>query len=164
MRWSGAAWRPIPCNYSQGSPEPNRLLVVHVMQGTLQSADSWFRNPAAGASAHFGVGTGGNCLQWVDTDAMSWANCDANGHAITVETAGYATQPMTDAQVTKVGQLLRWANRNYPEIALWLCTRPDTGRGLAWHGLGGYSWCGHPACPGPQRIAQLHDILDVARG
>jgi N-acetylmuramoyl-L-alanine amidase len=162
-RWGGAQWRPIGCNHSPGTDEPNRLLVCHVIQGSLQAADSWFRNPAAQASAHFGIGTAGTCLQWIDTDDMSWAQCNGNGYSISVETAGYAGQPWTGAQVTRLGQLLHWCNQQYPEIRLWLNTDPVNGRGLSYHGLGGDYFCGHYGCPGSPRVAQLHDVLDVAK-
>jgi hypothetical protein len=133
------------------------------MQGTLASADSWFRNPAAQASAHFGVGNDGTAYQWVDTDQMSWAQCAGNPYSISVETEGYAGTPFTTAQVTKLGKLLHWCNIHYPDIKLWLNTNPTTGRGLSYHGLGGAAFCGHYGCPGPPRVAQLMDILDVAK-
>jgi N-acetylmuramoyl-L-alanine amidase len=163
MRWSGAIWRPIRCNYSPGTPDPNRVLITHVMQGSLAGTDSWFRNPCAGASAHFGIGNGGTCYQWVDTDQMSWANCNANPYSVTVETEGYAGQPWTAAQVAKLGQLMAWAHRAYPGISMWLNSRPATGSGLSWHGLGGDAWCGHYGCPGSPRVAQLGQVLAKAK-
>ena len=57
-RYSGAQWRPISINYNRGGIAP-RILIVHIMQGTLAGTDSWFRNPNAQVSAHFGVGKTG---------------------------------------------------------------------------------------------------------
>jgi N-acetylmuramoyl-L-alanine amidase len=161
-RWSGAQWRPISCNWSAGTAEPNRLLITHVIQGPLSAADSWFRNPAAGASAHFGIGSDGTCYQWIDTDHMSWANCDANGCSVTVETAGFSGQPWSAQQIDRLARLLHWAHGQYPSISMWLNVRPQ-GSGLSYHGLGGAAWCGHPACPGSPRVHQLGQVLDRAK-
>jgi hypothetical protein len=162
-RWPGAHWRPISGNHSAGTSEPNKLLICHVMQGTLAGTDAWFHNPAAQASAHFGVGNDGTAYQWVDTDQMSWANCDANGRSVTVETEGMSGTPWTAAQIDTLGQLLRWCNRTYPSISLWRNTNPTLGSGLSWHGLGGAAWCGHPSCPGTPRVQQLEAVLDRAK-
>jgi N-acetylmuramoyl-L-alanine amidase len=163
MRWPEARWRPIAANYSAGTIEPNRLGIMHVMQGSLWGTDTWFRNRAAGASAHFGIGYDGTCLQWVDTDMMAWHACNANGRSIGVETEGLSGQPFTNPQIHRAASLLHWLNKNYPRINLWLTIRPVTGSGLAYHGLGGYDWCGHPSCPGTPRIRQLPDIVRLAK-
>ncbi len=163
MRWTGAQWRPIPVNWSPGTPDPNRLFIVHVMQGSLWGTDSWFRNPRAQASAHFGVGKDGTCFQWVDTDQMAWHACDANPFSIGVETEGYSGQPFTNAQIQSLARMFHWANQNYPGISMWLNSRPYTGSGLSWHGLGGNAWCGHPSCPGSARVNQLGLILSKAK-
>jgi N-acetyl-anhydromuramyl-L-alanine amidase AmpD len=164
VRYAAASYRPLACNWSENSAQSNRLLIVHVMQGTLAGTDSWFHNPAARASAHFGVGNSGTVIQWVDTNAKAWHACNANGISIGVETEGMAGTPFTDKQVRALADLLRWANRQYPDIRLWLNTNPVRGSGLSYHGLGGVSWCNHPACPGQPRIAQLPHILRLARG
>ena len=70
-RYSGAQWRPISINYNLGGIAP-RILIVHIMQGTLAGTDSWFRNPDAQVSAHFGVGKTGTIYQWVDTANRAW--------------------------------------------------------------------------------------------
>lgn len=41
------------------------VIVVHIMEGTLSGTDQWFRNPASGVSAHYGVGRDGRVVQWV---------------------------------------------------------------------------------------------------
>jgi N-acetylmuramoyl-L-alanine amidase len=40
-------------------------VVIHMMGGTLAGTDSWFNNPHAGASSHFGVGKSGQIHQYV---------------------------------------------------------------------------------------------------
>jgi hypothetical protein len=161
--WSGAQRRPIPGNHSAGTSEPNRLLVMHVMQGSLWGTDSWFRNPAAQASAQFGIGLDGTCLQWVSCDQMAWHACNANGHSIGVETEGMSGQKFTNAQIRTAARLLNWAHREYPDISMWLNTNTVRGSGLAWHGNGGSNWCSHPSCPGTPRVRQLPDILKLAK-
>lgn len=49
-------------------------VVQHIMQGTLSGTDSWFKNAASGASAHFGVGKDGTIHQYVDINDAAWAN------------------------------------------------------------------------------------------
>ena len=58
MRYPGADWRPISGNFRRGGNTP-KFMIIHIMQGTLAGSDSWFRNPAAQVSAHFGVGKDG---------------------------------------------------------------------------------------------------------
>lgn len=163
-RYPGALWRPLPpgVNHEPGTPDPNRLFIVHVMQGSLWGTDNWFHNRAARASAHFGVGFDGTIIQWVDTDEMAWHACDANGYSVGVETEGVAGQPFSARQISKLAALLHWANKEYPTISMWRNVRPS-GSGLSYHGLGGYAWCGHPSCPGQARINQLPQILSLAR-
>lgn len=157
-----AQWRPLEVNYSRSGNQP-RLFIVHMMQGTLEGTDSWFRNPRSEVSAHFGVGRDGTIYQWVDTEDIAWHAVAANPHSIGVEHEGYSGQPLTARQLDATGELLAWAHRQYPAIALWFNSRPDTGCGLSWHGLGGLEWGNHPACPGAPVLHQLPDLLAVAK-
>jgi len=53
----------------------NPLAVVdHIMCGTLDGCDSWFNNPDAFASSHFGIGKDGRIHQYVDLNDCAWAN------------------------------------------------------------------------------------------
>jgi N-acetylmuramoyl-L-alanine amidase len=161
--YRAARQRILPCNWSAGSSEPNRLDITHVMQGSLWGTDSWFHNRAAQASSHFGVGYDGTILQWVDCNQMAWHACNANGHSIGVETEGLSGQPFTDRQIRALAAIMHWANGEYPQISMWLNARPFTGSGLSYHGLGGASWCGHPSCPGTPRIRQLERVISLAK-
>lgn len=49
-------------------------IVDHIMEGTLAGSDSWFRNPAAQVSAHFGIGRDGTIHQYVRGEDTAWAN------------------------------------------------------------------------------------------
>lgn len=161
MRYPGAQWRPISVNYQMGGCAP-RYLVLHIMQGTLTGTDSWFRNPAAQVSAHFGVGKNGTILQWVDTADTAWHAADANPVAIGVEHEGNAGDSLTSAQIAADAKLYAWAHEHHP-IPLALTTDPVHGSGLAWHGLGGASWGGHLDCPGPPIVAERAAILAAAQ-
>ena len=70
-----AIWRPLPpgVNHSAGGMYGYDGVILHIMEGILDGTDSWFRNPQAQASAHFGVGKDGRVYQWVDTADKAWA-------------------------------------------------------------------------------------------
>lgn len=160
-RYSKAQWRPIPLNYSVGGNSP-RLLVVHIMEGTLAGTDSWFRNSAAQASAHFGVGKDGTIYQWVDTKDRAWHAVNANDHSIGVEHEGNSGDTLTAAQLDATAGIYAWAHKEYGALSMWLNTNPTTGSGLSWHGLGGNAWGGHFNCPGTPIVGQLPHILSRA--
>jgi hypothetical protein len=160
-RYPGAQWRPIAVNFTPASISPN-LLVEHIMQGTLAGTDSWFRNPQAGASAHFGVGTSGTVYQWVDTHDVAWHAVDANGRSIGVEHEGWSGTPLTGAQLDATAAILAWAATVHP-VPLKLA-QSVTDTGLAWHGLGGAAWGNHPDCPGQPIVDQLPQVLAAAQG
>lgn len=156
-----AAWKPIDANFTRGGNRP-RLLIVHIMQGSLAGTDSWFRNPASQVSSHFGVGRDGTVIQWVSTTDIAWHAAAANDHSIGVECEGFSGQPLTSVQLDQVAEIFGWAHKNYPSISEWLNSRPDTGSGLSWHGLGGPAWGGHPDCPGTPVVHQLGEILKTS--
>jgi N-acetyl-anhydromuramyl-L-alanine amidase AmpD len=160
MRYHAAEWRKSP-NYNEGGNEP-RIVVVHIMQGTLAGTDSWFHNTESEVSAHFGTGRDGRVYQWVDTDNRAWHAANANSYSIGIENEGDSGQTLTHAQIEAVGKILAWAHKHYPAIDLWLNKRVS-GSGLSYHALGGASWGGHPNCPGTPIIEQLPHILQVAK-
>lgn len=157
----GGRWSPIDVNFTRGGNNP-RLLIVHHMEGSLAGTDSWFRNPVSRVSAHFGVGKDGTLVQWVSVRDIAWHAAAANDHSIGVECEGFHTEPLTSQQVDVLALLFEWAHRDYPAVSAWLNSRPDTGSGLSWHGLGGIAWGNHPDCPGIPAVHQLGEILRVA--
>jgi N-acetylmuramoyl-L-alanine amidase len=65
--WKGA----YSGNFRAGRPAGQRpeAIVIHVMDGTLTGTDSWFNDPHASVSAHYGVGKSGEVHQYVkETD------------------------------------------------------------------------------------------------
>lgn len=67
-------WRGSPNFWSGRSGQKPLAICDHIMQGTLESSDSWFRNRSSQVSAHFGVGKDGRIWQWVHTQDSAWAN------------------------------------------------------------------------------------------
>jgi hypothetical protein len=111
-QWIGCS----PHNFQRGrhvgySPE---IIVIHVIVGSLLSADRWFNNPAASVSAHYGVGRDGSVHQYVaETDTAFHAgivvnptcelvihrpNVNPNYYAIGIEHEGQPEDQWTDQQ------------------------------------------------------------------
>lgn len=161
MRYPGASWQPIGVNIDRGGNTP-RYLIEHIMQGTLAGTNSWFRNPAAQVSAHFGIGKDGTVIQWVDTADVAWHAMAANHMSIGVEHEGDTGELLTVAQLEADAKLLAWATQHHP-IRLKLAREPVGDSGLAYHALGAASWGGHLQCPGEPIISQLPHILATAK-
>ncbi|MFF9787211.1 peptidoglycan-binding protein [Streptomyces nigrescens] len=158
-RMPGAQWRPVP-NCTKGGQDAVYGVVLHIMQGTLWGSDSWFRNPSAQASSHFGVGKDGTILQWVDTADRAWAQASGNRTWISIEHEGKSGESLTAAQIAADGKILAWAHKTHG-VKLQIADSP-TGRGLGWHGMGGSAWGGHTACPGTPIKNQRDEILKAA--
>ncbi|TDH59198.1 N-acetylmuramoyl-L-alanine amidase [Dankookia rubra] len=64
VTWKGCA----ASNFRAGRPPGFKpeAIVIHIMDGTLAGTDSWFNNPAAQVSAHYGVGVAGQVHQYVN--------------------------------------------------------------------------------------------------
>ena len=159
--YPGADWRPIGVNFSAGG-QARTIVVAHIMEGTLAGTDSWFRNPASGASAHFGVGKTGVVYQWVDTASTAWHCAAGNAYTIGIEHEGFTGEALTPAQVSASAGILAWAHGVHP-VPLQTTNSP-TAPGLGWHGMGGPSWGNHPDCPGPPIVGQLPQIVAQAQG
>ncbi|MFE4057392.1 peptidoglycan-binding protein [Streptomyces sp. NPDC059096] len=158
---TGATWRPIPINYTDGGQDEVRGVVVHIMAGTLSGTDSWFRNSKAKSSSHFGTGKSGTLYQWVDTADRAWAQAAGNSAWLSVENEGKGGDTLTDAQLDRNAEVLAWAHTTYG-VPLQLATS-TSGRGLAYHALGGSAWGGHTSCPGSRIVAQLPEIIARAK-
>lgn len=156
-----AQWRgPIPNKTPGGMHLPSLGLVLHVMESSLAAADGWFHNPAAKASAHFGVDQDGTIVQWVEWEDKAWAEVAGNPSYHSVETSGFNNQALTAPQVAGVAKIYAEGMRRYG----WpnrLANVPGE-QGLGTHAMGGSAWGGHTACPGPQRTAQRVAILVAA--
>lgn len=161
-RFDGAEWRPVGVNFTRGGQESVQGVVIHIMDGTLEGTDSWFRNPAASASSHFGTGKSGVLRQWVDTTDRAWAQGNGNRNWLSIENEGRGGDTLTEAQLDRCADVLRWANRVHG-VPIQLATGTG-GRGLGYHGMGGAAWGGHTSCPGSRVVAQLGEIVRRAGG
>lgn len=141
---------------------PTRGLILHIMQGTLDGTDAWFKNPASQASAHFGVGKDGRLLQWVDTADKAWAIAAGNRQWVSLECEGKVPDRLTPQQIAVAASLLAWLHTS-DGVPLQATDDPNGGHGLGWHGMGGDAW-GHPDCPGTNIIAQRGAIIAAAGG
>lgn len=157
----GATWRPIPINHTTGGQTQVRGVVVHIMAGTLAGTDSWFRNPKAKASSHFGTGKNGALYQWVDTADRAWAQAAGNTSWLSVENEGQGGDTLTDKQLDRNAEVLAWAHKTYG-VPLQVADSPSE-RGLGYHAMGGSAWGGHTSCPGSRIVAQLPEILRRAK-
>ena len=85
-------------------------IVVHTTNGTLESVDARYNDPASEASAHYGVGLNGSVVQWVsESDTAYHAdNWDVNLNSIGVQHEdGGSDLPRTDALYEASSRLVR---------------------------------------------------------
>lgn len=160
-RMPGATWRPVP-NCTKDGQDSVQGVVLHIMEGTLDGSDSWFRNPTAQASAHFGVGRDGRIYQWVDTADRAWAQVAGNRMWLSIEHEGHTGDSLTPVQLAATARVVAWMHdvHSVPLIAV----DSPSGHGIGWHGMGGAAWGGHTACPGDPIKAQRADIIAAAGG
>ncbi|GHF32617.1 N-acetylmuramoyl-L-alanine amidase [Streptomyces sp. NPDC001262] len=158
-RMPGAAWRPVR-NHSQGGVVEHRGLVLHVQLGDNSPYD-WFNIEKSQASSDFWVSKHGVIEQFVETGTdRAWAQGKGNAYYASVETEGYPTEPLTDAQVEGVAKVYAWGRETFG----WPLQVVDstTEKGFTYHGAGGVAWCNHPDCPGALRKAQRPRIIALA--
>lgn len=153
-QWHG----PVP---NQGGPMGQiRLGVVHIMSGTQAGTDSWFHNPSAQVSAHFGIAKDGTVYQWVDTSIIAWAEAAYNDCAISVENEGQSGEQLTFGQAVALSKLMAWLWDTH-KIPLGPITDP-AGHGWIGHGQLGVAGGAHPLCPGQPILDQLPTVCKAA--
>ena len=156
---------PFPTrNGSYGSGAMSGLL-MHTMAGNLQPGTvDWFNNPAAQASAHFGVAQDGTVWQFgpVGKGWMAWHAYEANAawYGCEFADAGNPANPLTQAQITAGAQILECLSA-FAGFPLQVSDSPSV-RGFGWHGMGGAAFGGHFDCPGNVRKAQRSQIIALA--
>lgn len=149
--------RYLPVPYATRPMNPKSLgLILHVQQGN-NSLARYFANSKNGAMSHFWVAKDGRVEQYQSLDRISWAQAAGNDSYHSVETEGFVTEPLTQAQIQALAQLYAWGITTLR----WLPKLSDYpgSAGFGWHGMGGPAWGGHTGCPGnlrkPQRAAVL---------
>jgi N-acetyl-anhydromuramyl-L-alanine amidase AmpD len=126
--YSGATWKGSPNCWQSRSGQSVVAIVDHIIQGSIESADSWFHNSAAEASAHFGVAKDGRVWQWVKVDLSAWANgivnkpdvaldwltsavargININDMTVSIEHEGYTGQAFNEKQYQATLALHKW--------------------------------------------------------
>lgn len=159
--YPGATWRNSP---NHGGPLAKAIgVILHVEAGTESGTCTVFSEPAYKASAHFGIAKSGAIDQFVDTSLEAWAQAAGNASYFSIETDGYPTEALTDAQCQSFAKLYAWL-RTQPNASFGFTLAEVPGQpGLGWHGMGGAAWGGHTGCPGDLRKAQRQHILDLAQ-
>lgn len=159
-RMPGATWRPTN-NCTPGGQQSVRGIVLHIMEGTLDGSDSWFKNPDSQASSHFGVGKDGRIYQWVDTADRAWAQVGGNRDWLSIEHEGHTGDSLTAAQLAADGRIIAWAHQVHG-VPL-QSTDDPAGTGIGWHGMGGSAWGGHYDCPGNPIKGQRAELIRQAQ-
>lgn len=111
-------WKGSP-NFWYGRAGQSALAIVdHIMQGTMESTNGWFKSRRSDASTHFGVARDGRIWQWVEVENTAWANgllqnpdmsvgwiaecqrenINPNTRTISIEHEGYSGKPFTEEQ------------------------------------------------------------------
>jgi hypothetical protein len=120
------------------------------MEGNLPHTDDLFTPgpDGNGNSAHFGTAQDGTVIQWVPLGVVAEHAIAANPHWYAVENAddGNPNNPYTDAQLSRIAQILELTSRpEYGRFTLQVTNSPDK-EGLGMHNMGGAAWGGH-SCP-----------------
>lgn len=158
-RYPGAVWMPLTGHDGGPMAHPPLGLVLHVAEGNGSLHDYFQRSVHPNRkSSTWWCGKSGRLEQYLDSQTVPWSQGDGNATYASVETEGYATEPLTDAQVITLAHLYAWG----AQVHGWPYAAVDTPgqRGLILHSDGGAAWGGH-ACPGPIRAAQRADILSL---
>ncbi|MGI8911744.1 MAG: N-acetylmuramoyl-L-alanine amidase [Rubrobacteraceae bacterium] len=124
--WYGAYWNGYSgcydsINFCQASrPVSNDInkVIVHVTQGSWAGAMNWFKDPAAGVSAHYTVRSGDGFIgQSVDEEDIAYhaGNWEYNQTSIGIEHEGYVGEPswFTDAMYRSSAKLTAYLCKKY---------------------------------------------------
>src|SRR5690348_13812135 len=145
----GVRVSPIPTSNFGHDGKPKIGVSVHHMDSSFASADGWFHNPIAQASAHFGVDYDGNITQWVDVDDVAYAQCLGNWQGwVTVENESDPDRPNdgpTPAQVAAVGRIIAFVGT--PAVPATSMYSGGVGYHRQFGGVCSEAW-GQTACPG----------------
>lgn len=103
-------------NFSVGraGSYPVDVIVIHVMEGTEEAANSWFENEASDVSSNYGIAKDGRIEMYVKEENTAWAqgrvdkptakivlarpDANPNSYCISIEHEGSGKEGLTDAQ------------------------------------------------------------------
>ncbi len=155
-RFPGAADHNIPPGSNDPSLDP-RIIVVHTMVGTIESAESLFRHGPL--ESHFGVAMDGRVWQFRDTSRQADAQAAGNDRCISIETEdmGNPEQRWSPVQFEKLVELIQWAGRTHSIPMTLVRTTGD--RGIGFHRQFDEWNPNRHSCPGDVRHRQLQEEL-----
>lgn len=165
---------PIPASNFATGGTPKIGEVTHVIVGSGSSALGEFRSAGAELSAHFivcGPNDGwpdGTILQVLDTDLCAYAQ-EAGNYVptcyIATEYAGDVTFAMSDAQMAAGAKIKAWAaqTHGFPLTGPVAHGQPGCTTHCNPDGSPDPNWGNHP-CPGPIRLAQIPQMIAMAKG
>lgn len=143
-------------------PGPNdppitpRIIVLHVMEGSIESADHRFTN-GEGVEAHFGFPKAGEPWQWRDTDFQADAQAAGNDYCISFETEGFAIEPLNANQIHWLLAVGEYLSAHYTIPARIVTATSE--RGWGYHRQFP-SWNpNNHSCPGDIRLKQLETVI-----
>jgi N-acetyl-anhydromuramyl-L-alanine amidase AmpD len=67
-------WKGSPNFWSGRNGQTATAICDHIMEGTMDATNSWFKNLRSEASSHFGVAKDGRIWQWVKVEDTAWGN------------------------------------------------------------------------------------------
>jgi len=153
LEWSGPPDYPLAQwieaysgNYAKANRSSISWAVIHVTEGSAQSAINWFLDPRAGVSAHYIVSLGGTVYQMVREKDVAWhaGNKLYNSLSVGIEHEGFVKAKMfTEVQYRASARLLAYLAYKYG-IPL---TRPS---GIAPADASGGGVIGHDQVPDPK--------------
>lgn len=157
------AWYPRAADHNipPGPADPPivpRIIVVHTMAGTIESAENHFRD-GSGIEAHFGVAMDGRVWQWRETGVQADAQAAGNNYCISIETEdeGDPSRPWTPEQLLALDVLITWLGQVH-SIPMRLVSATAE-RGIGYHRQFP-EWNPHVhSCPGDVRLGQLVNVL-----
>lgn len=160
---------PWPTTNGQWGSGAMKGVIMHTMVGNLPGTVAWFNNPAAKASAHFGVGQDGSIHQFgpIGKGWMAWAQDDpplgGNADWYSIEHADNENpdNPLTYAQKVASAQLVECLSA-FAGFPLDVTDSVD-GKGYGTHAMGGANWGGH-SCPDlpPKHVRSLQRYAIIA--
>jgi N-acetylmuramoyl-L-alanine amidase len=151
----------------RGGRKPE-IVVIHIMEGSLEGTTSWFMNipKYSGVSAHYGIGKAGEVVQYVKEEDTAWHSgvvdrpsfklykegVNPNLYSIGIEHAGRHTEPWTKEMKEASGKLIG-------EI----CRRWDIPIDRD-HIIGHYEVrASKPNCPSVDK-GVIDELIDIAKG
>lgn len=114
----------IAVNYTHGRKHTIDMIVLHIMEGSLPKSGqySWFNDPTAKASSHYGIRKDGRVIEWVAPEHTAWhaglvrnpsakivkerKGINPNDYSIGIEHEGFASDTTPEAQVRASAELV----------------------------------------------------------